>query len=666
MTTELKAATAEPSPWEQATLFINGTKVEWGAELVLFRGQESEVTVEAPPAIARELNLGLAGNGGLEPVASPEFGAWLAPVNGKFHWKIKPDAGKSGRISLVFFSREVVESWEHRSLVISSNLADEADVKIDGVAVPPGGNWFFRGTAQTVTLTPKPNSPLAGIPVTLTCAIKSGLGTSDVVSAPPFGREQTTYSWAVTGATRSGTFQLAVAGKGMTTPITLAVSKLLSSNLADEVEVKIGGQSVPASGNVFIRGQAQEVTLIPKPGSPIAGHNITLTYKVLQGLFQGDIRSAPPFGGGGVTNWKWQLTGYTRSGTFEISVVGQGMSTPIKIAISKLLSNNLADEADVKIDGVAVPAGGNWFYRGKPQTVTLTPKPNSPLAGLPVTLTCAIKSGLDIANVVSAPAFGSEPTTHSWAVTGNTKSGTFQLALSGKGMTTPITLAVSKLLSSNLADEADVKIAGAAVPTEGNWFYRDHGRIVTLTPKPNSPLDGLPVTLTWEIKSGLSAGSVVSVPAFGSEQTTYSWAVLGRVHSGTFQLALVGKGMTTPITLTVSKLVSGDLRDEVEVKIDGQSVPDSGNVFIKGQAQEVTLVPKRGSPIAGHNITLTCQLLQGLSQGDIQSAPPFGGIGGPNWRWQVTGYNRSGTFQISVVGAGGVINPLKIAVSKLI
>ncbi|WP_181432036.1 hypothetical protein [Pseudomonas jessenii] len=665
MTTELKAATAEPSPWEQATLFINGTKVEWGAELVLFRGQESEVTVEAPPAIARELNLGLAGNGGLEPVASPEFGAWLAPVNGKFHWKIKPDAGKSGRISLVFFSREVVESWEHRSLVISSNLADEADVKIDGVAVPSGGNWFFRGTAQTVTLTPKPNSPLAGIPVTLTCAIKSGLGTSDVVSAPPFGREQTTYSWAVTGATRSGTFQLSLAGKGMTTPITLAVSKLLSRNLVDEADVKIGGVAVPAGGNWFYRDKAQTVTLTPKSNSPLAGLPVTLTCAIKSGLGVADVVSAPAFGSERTT-YSWAVTGKTRSGTFQLALTGKGMTTPITLAVSKLLSNNLADEADVKIGGVAVPAGGNWFYRGKPQTVTLTPKPNSPLAGLPVTLTCAIKSGLDIANVVSAPAFGSEPTTHSWAVTGNTKSGTFQLALSGKGMTTPITLAVSKLLSSNLADEADVKIAGAAVPAEGNWFYRDHGRIVTLTPKPNSPLDGLPVTLTWEIKSGLSAGSVVSVPAFGSEQTTYSWAVLGRVHSGTFQLALVGKGMTTPITLTVSKLVSGDLRDEVEVKIDGQSVPDSGNVFIKGQAQEVTLVPKRGSPIAGHNITLTCQLLQGLSQGDIQSAPPFGGIGGPNWRWQVTGYNRSGTFQISVVGAGGVINPLKIAVSKLI
>ncbi|WP_414872697.1 MULTISPECIES: hypothetical protein [unclassified Pseudomonas] len=45
MTAELNAATAAASPWEQATLSINGNKVAWGAELVLLRGQANEVTV---------------------------------------------------------------------------------------------------------------------------------------------------------------------------------------------------------------------------------------------------------------------------------------------------------------------------------------------------------------------------------------------------------------------------------------------------------------------------------------------------------------------------------------------------------------------------------------------------------------------------------------------
>ena len=540
MTTESKAAIAAPSPWEQATLLINGKKVERGAELVLFRGQESEVTVEAPPAIARALNLGLVENGGLGPVASPEFGAWVAPVNGKFQWKIKPDAGKSGRITLVFFSREVVESWEHRSLVISSNLADEADVRVGGVPVSFGGRWFFRDKAQTVTLTPKPNSPLAGLPVTLTCAIKSGLNVADVVSVPAFGREQTSYSWVVTGKTRSGTFQLALAGQGMTTPITFAVSKLLSSNLADEADVKIGGVAVPAGGNWFFRDKAQTVTLTPKSGSPLAGLPVTLTCDVKGGLFLADVESFPAFGRG-VTTYSWAVTGKTRSGRFELTLAGDGMTTPITLAVSKLLSNNLADEADVKIGGFAVPTGGNWFIRDKAQTVSLVPKSGSPMAGLRVKLTCAIKSGLDVANVVSAPAFGTELTTYSWAVTGHTKSGTFQLALTGNGMTTPINVAISKLISNNLSDEAVLYVDGNLPPAGDVELQRGGApRTISLRAKSNSPIAGYPLMLIFN-RGEILPDDVSSTPQLGQVTTSHSWIVGAKSRSGRFELAAMDK-----------------------------------------------------------------------------------------------------------------------------
>ncbi|WP_223441884.1 MULTISPECIES: hypothetical protein [Pseudomonas] len=228
MTTNLKAAIAATSPWEDATLLINGKKVEWGAKPVFLRGQVNDVTVEAPPEIAEELNLGLAEYGDLSINASPDFGNWVVPVNGKFKWMISPSAGKSGRMTLVFYSREVEQSWEHRSIVISHSLADEADVKIDGVAVPAGGNVFYRDKPQTVTLTPKPGSPLWGLPIKLNCVVKSGLDPHNVVSDPDFGEEQIIYSWKVTGNTKSGTFQLSLLGTGMTIPMTLPVSQLIA------------------------------------------------------------------------------------------------------------------------------------------------------------------------------------------------------------------------------------------------------------------------------------------------------------------------------------------------------------------------------------------------------------------------------------------------------
>ncbi|CAI8704144.1 Ig-like domain-containing protein [Pseudomonas sp. IT-196MI5] len=486
------------SPWEQATLLINDNKVEWGAELVLLRGQENDVTVEVPPEIARELNLGLTEGGGLNIIASPDFGDWVAPVDGRFNWKITPGAGKSGRIALIFYSREVLVPWEHRSLVISSNLADEADVKIGGVEVPAGGNWFIRDKAQTVTLTPKSGSPLAGLPVTLSCTIKSGLDAANVVSAPAFDSEQTTYSWAVTGNTKSGTFQLALTAKGMTTPITLAISKLISSNLADE--------------------------------------------------------------------------------------------------------------ADVKIGGAAVPAGGNWFYRGKAQTVTLIPKSGSPLAGLPVTLSCTIKSGLDAANVVSAPAFDSEQTAYSWAVTGNTKSGTFQLALAGKGMTTPITLAISKLISNNLNDEATGLLDGIAIAPTGADFIGGQVRTLSLEYKNADLLFDLPLALDWIPDAGLVTGDLTAQPPFRQFSTQHEWELTGAyLKSGTFKLKVFSQGENTVLLTPTNRLHGGETFKFVyligaDMPLPPEEVNCPPNILF---SCGVMLLKSDGTPMVGVPITFT-------------------------------------------------------------
>lgn len=146
MSTELETTIAAENPWKQATLWINGNKVQWNAELMLLRGQENDVSVEVPPSVAAQLNLGLPEDGGLNIEACPAFGDWAVPVDGRFNWKLTPEDGKSGRITLAFLSREVELAWEHRSQVLSSNLGDEAEALIGGypfrkrVAISQWGN----------------------------------------------------------------------------------------------------------------------------------------------------------------------------------------------------------------------------------------------------------------------------------------------------------------------------------------------------------------------------------------------------------------------------------------------------------------------------------------------------------------------------------------------
>jgi hypothetical protein len=97
MTDELKAATVAPSPWDQATLSINGNKVERGTAPVLLSGQENVVTVEASPAIARALNLADEVEALIDGEAVPDFGLSFKSGEGRtVTLKIKDNSPLAG------------------------------------------------------------------------------------------------------------------------------------------------------------------------------------------------------------------------------------------------------------------------------------------------------------------------------------------------------------------------------------------------------------------------------------------------------------------------------------------------------------------------------------------------------------------------------------------
>ncbi|MBV7545964.1 hypothetical protein KW849_06555 [Pseudomonas sp. PDM26] len=592
------------SPWEQATLLINGKKVEWRAELFLLRGQANDVTVVAPSAIAGELNLGLAENGQLIIDAKPNFSDWVARVDGRFNWKITPHADKSGRISLAFISREVLVPWEHRSLVISSNLADEVDqVLVGGVPSPADGAVFFRNEPQIVTLTYKPDSPLQDYPLELTGTPLTGVQPGNLTVSASGNN-----TWTVNSHTNSGTFELKLSGADMTTGITLPVCKVMSRYLTEEADVKIDGVPVPTGGNVFFRGQAQVVTLTPKADSPIAGHPVKLTCTIKSGLVAANVESVPAFGSEQTTH-SWRVTGSTKSGTFQLSFAGKDMTRPITVAVSKLLSTNLADEGEVKIANAPVPAGGNVFFRGQAQVVTLTPKADSPIAGYPVKLTCTIKSGLVEANMVSAPAFDTKQTVHSWRVTGSTNSGTFQFSLAGEGMTTAITVALSKLLSTNLADEATVLLGGVAIPASGADFIGGEAQTLTLSYKNADVLKGVPLALDWVPDSPLVHGDLACQPPLRQLSTTHEWALTGAAKNGTFKLKLFSAGETAGLLTPTNRLSKGVYKLRFMKVKDGEFVelpvpPAVVKIPIGVYFTHVRVTGPDNSPIAGVSVTV--------------------------------------------------------------
>ncbi|VVN29750.1 hypothetical protein [Pseudomonas fluorescens] len=373
------------SPWEQASLFINGERVAWNSpSVVLFRGQPNEVRIEAPFLQEKDISLGLMNPDGLSIEAAPAFEAWVPVPDGRTTWVVTPAGNKSGRITLKLSSKETAQAWEIPCAVLSLNLADEADVLVDGVEVPPTGNWFIRDKAQTVTLTVKSGSPLAGLPVTLSCVIKSGLNVSDVKSVPDFDSEQTTYSWAVTGNTGSGTFLLSLSGKGMTTPITLLDNTLLSNNLSDEATFSLDGATIPVGGAIFLGGDTKELNLAYKNGGFLVHAPLRLSMEPKSGLSPNDISSKPPLMQV-VTAHNWMVTAAeAKWGTFDLVASFDDERAEIRTPTLQLMGD-IRTELELWFKGRLVQSNDLLFpIRGDVSSLMLKLKPGSLIKTLQV------------------------------------------------------------------------------------------------------------------------------------------------------------------------------------------------------------------------------------------------------------------------------------------
>jgi hypothetical protein len=305
----------EDSPWKEAKLFVNDKEITWGEPIALFRGEESEVRVEVPSSIEGALSLGLVNDDALTVGADPAFNDWVPGSDGKFTWKLIPDAGTSGRVQLVVLSREVDEFWTLPCWVISSSLADEVEeIVVADYVSPSAPDIFFRNDPRTVNVTYKPGSPLSGYPLELTGSVLTG---TPVLSVDPSGA----HTWTVKASTGSGTFRLALTGAGMSAGIDLPISKVLSRNLDDEVELYIG-ENLPPPGEIeFTRNTDPKVELRARANSPINGYPLASNWSPGD-LLPGDVISDPPFWQV-TTNHSWILTIGNKSGKFELIIKGR-------------------------------------------------------------------------------------------------------------------------------------------------------------------------------------------------------------------------------------------------------------------------------------------------------------------------------------------------------
>ncbi|MBD9586297.1 hypothetical protein IB254_04410 [Pseudomonas sp. PDM03] len=550
MTINLQAGFTLPIFWDEARLFINGQEYRQGEAFFLLRGQPNQVTIEVSSDIAQQVRVELAEDNDLNPVASPVFGEWVHPVDGKFSWTITPDDGDSGHLTLVFISREVNLPWELSCRVMATDLSDEVDsVRVDGVAYPDDV-VLFRDEPRTITLIYKPGSPVQDWPLELKATLLSGLKEGDLV-VTLVGPHR----WTITASNNSGTFKLDLTGTGFTSGISVPVSKVLSRNLADEARVQIDGQDAE-SGMVYFRGGVHTLTLVPTAGSPIAGYMI--------GLWLGRsplVTCDPPAETfTGVHSWKITLA-TDRSGLFHFEFAAEHFGRGnIKIDANKLLSRDLADEVtSFLLDDVAIPPTGADFDGWKINTLSLDYKNAGLLNGVPIALKWDSGSGVVQNDLDCTPSFSQLSTSHNWKIkSAKHGSGTFRLKISTAvdsndgAMLTP----VNRLLAPDFTGTTLKFQAGSQpAPVPPQTTFVNIGLpisiVVRLQFPGGAPVVGMPATIVVPDK-GTYSGKTGSPNGFFS--TPYMTFFTAGVKTVTAEATLPGgTRLTATVLLEVGK-----------------------------------------------------------------------------------------------------------------
>ncbi|SEE58777.1 hypothetical protein [Pseudomonas migulae] len=644
----------ESSPWKEAKLTVNGVVLPWGSPVVLPHGQPSEVTVEVTPEIAKKLSLNLVDVNGPITKVEPKENELHDPVDGKFKWTLTPQTGLGGRVTLLFVSQEVTQNWEHDCRVLSPNLGDEFYVRYDGQPIANDRNFFFREDPRDITLAPKEDSAIAGLPIALTYEIKSNLDDENLRCSPGFGEPVKAQSWSLTGSTKSGIFNLIFTCPGITMPFVLPLNVLLSTDLNEEAEARLEGDVIAPGGTVLFRGEANTLTLVAKSGSPF-GH-LPVSLQWASGTLEADDFLCDPALDEKIKAHSWSITGPVgKSGTIGFKLACEGMSTPLELPVCWVLSKNFDDEGTFLVGGTELTPDGTVWTRGVEQTLTLVPKQGSPVGDLLKSLQWVSGDGLVKEDFTCGPALDEETRINSWKITGSaTKSGRFRLKLVGPGMVPLVQLPACMLLSRNLEDDVTIKIDGADIPASGKVFIRSKPHTLTLEPKPGSLVADLMMSLQWGSGTGLGKENFSWQPPLEQLIKPHSWIITGPADkSGTFSLVVAGPGGITLITLTVMTLLSANLRDEADLLFAGNPVPAEGVAMLRGRQGVFSIRPKSNSPIAGVPLSLKYVPGGSLPETAINSQPGFG-VPDAVHDWTLTGpADRSGTFGAKVTCEGG-------------
>ncbi|CAI8805002.1 hypothetical protein EMIT0P44_210038 [Pseudomonas sp. IT-P44] len=284
------------------------------------------------------------------------------------------------------------DTWAEHSFalkVYADSPWENAELKVNGVPV----TWrspvlLRRGQANEVTVKVEP-----AIAETLRLELfdEEGLDidalpSSDVWQGPNPGTGE--FEWIVTSnEEKSGRVRIVFYSLEVGQPWEHDC-RVLSDNLADEAIILIGGVEIPPGGWAFVRGEAQTLTVVAKPGSPLGPFPVMLQWVTgSSGLKAKDFICEPAFDAD-TADYNWSIVGPAdKSGIFQLKLLMIGLKAPTELPACPLLSPDLEDEVDLMITQsgeVASPVdlkGDGLSLTKQSARLTMTLALSSPLIG---------------------------------------------------------------------------------------------------------------------------------------------------------------------------------------------------------------------------------------------------------------------------------------------
>ncbi|MDV9032666.1 hypothetical protein Q7C30_011230 [Pseudomonas sp. RAC1] len=277
----------------------------------------------------------------------------------------------------------------------------------------------------------------------------------------------------------------------------------------------------------------------------------------------------------------WTLKGGTDSGTFVLETATDDLSAPFSLK-GVQLSAELGDEAELKLQGAAVPNPA-IFRREQPVTLTLQPKADSPLGGLGLSVYLEfVGRSLGAPDMIAAPLYGHGRALDAhgveWVLQGGQASGDFgvRVVVSDRVFSKTLEIDQAFLLSTHLKDEINVSSLSMGV----NEFlvvkrpYKGQGQVLFARPKAESPLNVFktPCWLTFTAHT-LPATLMSAQPEFGDKRTleasNLKWTLTGNAYSsGSFELTIHAEGFDQPYRIRCL-LLADRFEDEFYVTSEG-------------------------------------------------------------------------------------------------